>query len=242
MDFPLNLAEYFLSLAIITAGSLLQGSVGFGLGLLGVPLLILIEPTLVPGPLLLMAFFLNILVSRREWRDMDLKSIKWVLVGRVLGTVIAAAIMTILARNTLSLLLGFLVLLAVVISAGGFNLSLTPGNLFSAGSLSGFMATTCAVGGPPLALIFQRERGTRLRGNLAGIFLIGTVLSIASLIVIKRFGFTELYLALALLPGILLGFILSNRTSKILDKGFIRPAVLVVATLSAGVVIARNLM
>lgn len=242
MNFSLSIMEYLLSVGIAAAGSLLQGSVGFGLGLLAVPLLLLVEPDFVPGPILLAAFFLNLLVSHREWKGMDFGNMKWVIIGRILGTVAAAMVMVIIARNALSVLLGVLVLMAVGMSAGGFHLPVNTGNLLGAGILSGFMATTSAIGGPPLALIFQREKGGRLRGNLAGVFLVGTVLSISALATIGRFGLHEIILALGLFPGIVVGFLLSNITSKKLDRGYVQPAVLFVSAISAAMVILRNIL
>ena len=74
MAFNFNLTEWLVATLITTAGATLQGAVGFGLGLLSVPLLILIEPDFIPGPLILAAFFLNILVSLRERQSVDFLS------------------------------------------------------------------------------------------------------------------------------------------------------------------------
>jgi uncharacterized membrane protein YfcA len=241
MDFPLTIAEYILSLVIISTGSLLQGSVGFGMGLFSVPLLILIDSNFVPGPLLLTAFFLNLLVMKRERKATEYFSLKWVLAGRFIGTIIGATLLVIIPQNFISILFGILIFLGVFFSLGGFHLSLTARNMFGVGSLSGFMATTTAIGGPPLALLFQRESGRRLRGNLAGIFFVGALLSIFSLIVIGRFSVNEITLAVSLLPGIFFGFLLSNWTAKILDRGFTRLAVLIVSAISAGIVILKSI-
>ena len=49
-------------------------------------------------------------------------------------------------------------------------------------------------------------------------------------------------LAALLLPGTLLGFLLSQHTARVLDRGYIRPAVLTVSSVMALVVLARQLM
>lgn len=211
------------------------------MGLFSVPLLILIDSSFVPGPLLLAAFFLNLLVMKRERKAADYFSLKWVLAGRFMGTVIGATLLVIIPQNFISILFGVLIFLAVFFSLGGFHLPLTARNMFGVGSLSGFMATTTAIGGPPLALLYQRESGKRLRGNLAGIFFVGALLSIFSLIVIGQFGLNEITLAVSLFPGILFGFFLSHWTARILDRGFTRPAVLMVSAISAGIVILKSL-
>ena len=66
MTLPFDTAGCLMVFGISAAGAILQGSVGFGLGLIGVPLLVLIDPVFVPGPLLLAAFLLNLLMSHRE--------------------------------------------------------------------------------------------------------------------------------------------------------------------------------
>ncbi len=63
MEVPLNLYEIFFAILIVVIGSILQGSIGFGLGPFSVPLLLLIDPVFVPGPLLLSALVLTILIN-----------------------------------------------------------------------------------------------------------------------------------------------------------------------------------
>ena len=48
----------YLALLIVLGGSLVQGLLGIGFGLLAAPLLYLLEPSYVPGPVLLLVFFL----------------------------------------------------------------------------------------------------------------------------------------------------------------------------------------
>ena len=241
MSFPLSIPAYLLSFIILTCGAIIQGSVGFGLGLLAVPLLILIDPDFIPGPLLLIAFFLNIMITFREREGADYPSLKWIIPGRLLGTIIAASILRFLPDNILGILFGTLILMAVGISSSGVHLSIKPVNLLGIGSLSGFMATSIGVGGPPLAILYQQESGKKIRGTLAAVFLIGTLMAIISLVIIGRFGYKELHLSVISFPAMILGFYLSGKTAKYLDRGFLRPAVLIISTLSAIVVIIKSL-
>ncbi|HHF51966.1 MAG TPA: sulfite exporter TauE/SafE family protein, partial [Candidatus Aminicenantes bacterium] len=66
MDFSLTLIESILAFIIATFGSALQGTIGFGLGLIGVPLLVMLNPAYVPGPVLLSALCLTVLIAQRE--------------------------------------------------------------------------------------------------------------------------------------------------------------------------------
>jgi len=241
MDFPLNLLDSFMACCIAAVGAILQGSIGFGLGLIAVPLLVLINPIFVPGPLLLAALSLTLLLSYREHQAVHVKGIKWAIPGRLVGSIIGAALLTAIPQNSLSVMFGAMVLLAVVISIAGIDLPLTSRNLFGAAIFSGFMGTTSAIGGAPMALVYQKQKGPLIRGTLSAIFVFGTVIALISLVFIDRFGLEEIQVALVLLPGIILGFSLSRWTAKVLDKGFIQPAVLVASTVSGLIVIIRNL-
>jgi uncharacterized membrane protein YfcA len=135
-----------------------------------------------------------------------------------------------------------MVLLAVAISVSGFSLALNARNLLATGVLSGIMGTTAAIGGPPIALVYQRQKGPRIRGTLSLIFVVGTIISLISLAVIGRFGLHEIKLALILIPGVLIGFSVSHHTKNILDRGFMRPAVLIISALSGLAIILKTIL
>ena len=78
--------EWLLVEIIVVVGSVLQGAVGFGLGLLGAPLLVMLNPSLVPGPLLAGSLFLSILWRFANTDRSTLRGVGWALVGRVPGT------------------------------------------------------------------------------------------------------------------------------------------------------------
>jgi uncharacterized membrane protein YfcA len=114
--------------------------------------------------------------------------------------------------------------------------------VFAAGIASGFMGTITAIGGPPLALVYQSARGPALRATLAGAFLLGSVLSLITLAVIGRFRAHELALSAVLMPGIVLGVLVSRPLVHWLDRGATRPLVLALSTASALAVLARALI
>jgi len=182
------------------------------------------------------------LISSREIRSVDKGSLLWAIPGRIVGAGLGASLLTLIPRENLSLLFGATVLLAVLISLTGVRLSPSPINILGAGTISGLMGTTSSVGGPPLALVYQRQKGPRIRGTLAVIFIFGAVISIISLAFIGRFGLTEIQAGVILFPGIILGFLLSSRTAKILDREFTRLAVLVASSISGIIVIILNVL
>ena len=228
--------------SIIAMGALLQGTVGFGLGLISAPLLLLIDPRLVPGPILCASGLLTLLLARRDWHGVQGADLRWALGGRVVGTFPAMAALAWLSNDLLDVLFGALVLFGVALTASGRHPRPGPRTLLGAGFLSGFMGTTTSIGGPPMALLYAGETGPRLRGTLSAFFVVGVALSVSALIVVGRFGFTELQLGASLFPGIVAGFLASRRPAAALDRGPLRPAVLAVATLAGLTGIVKNLL
>jgi len=111
-----------------------------------------------------------------------------------------------------------------------------------AGAASGFMGTVSSMGGPPMALLYQRAEGPRMRGTLSGFLGMGAVLSLLGLAAVGRFAGRELMLAATLLPGIALGFAVSHFLAPWIDRGRVRPAVLALSFAAALAVLARTLL
>jgi uncharacterized membrane protein YfcA len=225
----------------VFAGSVLQGAVGFGLALVAAPVLFMLDPRLVPGPLTFSALALISLTAWRDRQAMDFRGFGWGLLGRLPGTALGAAVLAVLSPEHLAIPLGVLVLLAVGISASGVHFPPNPRTLFGAGLLSGFMGTTSSIGGPPLAMVYQHAPGRELRGTLAGYFLVGTLMSLAGIGAVGRFGAAELGWGLTLMPGAILGFTLSNRVTPWIDRGYTRHAVLAVSAIAGLGILVRQL-
>jgi len=230
-----------LATAAVAVGACVQGVVGFGLGLIAAPLLALLDPDLVPGPLLFVGVPLTVLVALRERAALDFHGIRWAIAGRVPGTIAGSVAVALLPDGPLVVLLGFVVLLAVVLSVGGWSVRPTTGTLVSAGLASGFMGTATSIGGPPMAMVYQRVTGPQLRATLAAYFVFGASFSLLTLAVAGEFGAHELELGLTLLPGVLAGFALSWLAARVLDRGYTRIAVLGCSAASALVLIGTQL-
>ena len=221
-------------------GATLQGSIGFGMGLLASPILILIDPRFVPGPILLSTTVLTVLLVYRERTAIDFHGIQWAMVGRVFGTVLASAILLVVSADQLVLLIGVFILSAVGMSLSGFRFDPIRPVLVVAGMLSGLLGTVASVGGPPMALVYQHAEGARIRSTMSGFFLLGTILSLGALWYVGRFGVHEIQLTLVMLPSVLTGFVLSKWTAVYVDRGYVRPAVLSVAAGAGLLVIIRQ--
>ena len=232
-------------LALVTAavlvGALVQGSIGFGLNLIAAPVLALVDPDLVPGPAIVLAFVMTLLVAAREWRDVDLRDVRWALCGRIPGSLAGAGAVAVLSPRALSLAIGVTVLVAVAITATGVHVRPTPGVLAGAGALSGLMGTASSIGGPPMAMALHGSTGAAMRGTLSAFFLLGTVVSVVLLAAVGEFGTRDLTASLVLLPAVLVGFAASRLVAPHVDGARLRTGVLALSTLAAVSVIASAL-
>jgi len=231
-----------LASAAIALGAIAQGTVGFGAGLAGAPLLLLIEPRLVPGPLLCAALVILLLLTRREWHGIRFHDLAWSLPGRLVGTGAALVFLRAIPPDRLAGVLGALVLVGIALSAWDVKVPLNRAAFIGAGALSGFFSTVAAIGGPPIALLYQRERGTVIRGTLSAFFVVGVVISLGGLALAGRFGLAELKMVPVLLPGAIVGYWLSGPAARALDRGWMRPAILVFSALTGLLVVLKYLL
>ena len=227
--------------ALVVLGSSVQASIGFGLGLIAAPLLLLIDSQLVPGPLMASGILLTVRIAYRERAAIDFAGLRFALIGRILGTLLAALVWTRIDPSGFDLLFGGLVMLAIVLSFSRLRVSPSPGTATGAGVLSGFMATLSSIGGPPIALLYQHATGPRLRATLSCYFAIGTLVSLLALTAVGRYGREEVTLSIFLVPAILLGDLVSPRMRRYVDRVGARPFVLLLAFFSALGVLYRTL-
>lgn len=237
----LTVPQLVVATIVMAAGAALQGAVGFGAALVAAPLLVLVDPGLVPGPITIAGIALGVLAVRRERSHVDLPSLRWSLAGLLPGTLLAGWALRIVSDRALAVGVGVLVLVAVGLSATGLSVARRPRTLALAGAVSGFMGTAAAVSGPPMAIVYQHVSGPELRATLARFFIGSAVVSVPTLVVAGRLGPAELVAGLALVPGVVLGHRASGLLVHRVDRGRTRLVVLVTSAASAAFVIVRQL-
>ena len=231
-----------LASAAVALGAIAQGTVGFGAGLMGAPLLLLVNPRLVPGPLLCAALVILVLLTRREWRGIRFHDLAWSLPGRLVGTGAALVFLKAVPPERLAGALGVLVLVGIALSVWDVKVPLNRTTFVGAGAVSGFFSTVAAIGGPPIALLYQRERGAVVRGTLSAFFVVGVVISLAGLALAGRFGLAEVKMVPVLLPGAVVGYWLSGPAARVLDRGWMRPAILIFSAVTGLLVVLKYLL
>jgi uncharacterized protein len=235
----MSAGDLVLATFIVAVGAMVQGSIGFGLNVVGAPLLVLIDTRFVPGPTLVAALVLTILVGRRERGSVDRTGFWWIFLGRVPGSLAAALLVSALPERGIAFSLSAIVLIAVILSIAGWHVKRTPRNLAVAGSVSGVFSTLSSIGGPPIALLYQDAKGSELRGTLAAVFTIGAIISIALLAVVGRFGLEEIRTSVVLIPGVVAGFVTSRFANRVLDRRSLRAPVLALSAISAVAAVIR---
>lgn len=238
----MSVLDAVLGFVVMAAGACLQGAVGFGSNLIAAPLLVLVDESFVPGPIVLASLLLNAQMIRREGQGAFDPSVKPAMVAQVPGAIGAGLVLAAVPERGLSLLFAALVLVAVGVSAAGWHLRPTRRTLVGAGLASGFMGTISGIGGPPLALVYQRASGPTLRATLSRFFLVGGFVSLAVLAASGQIDRASLRACLVTVPASVAGFAVSAPIARRLDKGSVRPVVLVLSSLAAAAVLARELL
>ena len=241
MSLPITLGDVAAAILVTAAASAVQASVGFGAALLAAPALVLIHPAFVPGPMLLSNLFLTVFVARREWGDADFTGLKFVILGRFVGTGVAAALLATISQTVFDACFGTLVLAGVVLSIVHGDIVRSRGNLVAAGVASGLMGTISSIGGPPVALAYQSVSPAAFRATLGIHFLVGGTMSLLAVWAVGRFASTELVLAAILIPPAILGYWLSRFGIGWIDDRHVRVAVLVLSAAAAVAVLWRAL-
>ncbi|UCG85460.1 MAG: sulfite exporter TauE/SafE family protein [Gemmatimonadota bacterium] len=238
----MSVFDFVITTLIVTIGALLQGSIGIGLGMFAAPMLLLIDPAYIPGPLLFSALVLTVLLTHRDRHAIQVSDLGWALSGRLVGIVGGMSVLVLCSPDRLRAVFGIIILAAVALSASGFHMRPRPSTLVLAGALSGLMGTTVSVGGPAMALVYQYSAGPRIRGTLSAYFVAGVSVSLVGLHFVGFFGAEQLVLAVSFLPGIMVGYLLSRHIASVLDKGYTRVAVLSVSAAAGALALLKQVL
>jgi uncharacterized protein len=234
----LTIAAVVLAVLATMLGATIQGGIGFGMNLVTVPVLALVLPEALPVTVIVLGIPISVAMLRHEHRALDRRGIGWIIIGRVPGTMLGAWVVATVTTATLQGLIGAFVLLFVVASLVTPPIPVRSDTQAAAGAVSGVTGTAAGIGGPPIALLYQHHPGPAMRSTLAASFFFGTLLSLTTLAVAGEVGGDQLLLGIGLAPFVVAGSYLGRRLHAALDRGWLRPAVLLFAAASALVVIA----
>ncbi len=232
--------EFVVAALVVLCGSLVQGTIGFGLNLLAAPFIALVLPEALPVTLVLVAWPVGGMAALREHHALDRRAIPWLLVGAVPGTLAGLAIVTQASTDELAIIVGAVTLLGVTFSVATPPIHVGPVSAGLAGFVSNVTGTAAAVGGPPVALLYQHHRGPTVRSTLGVFFVTSATLSIAGYALTGEITEDRALLALALLPAMFAGIWASRHFHGLVDRRWLRPAVLTMCAIAGTAAILRG--
>lgn len=225
---------------VVAAGAAIQGSIGIGLGLVAAPVLGIIDHDFLPVTVIVCVIPLGVGVVLHDREHIDWREVGAALVGRLPGVTIGAWLVGAIGAKAISVAIAVAVLIAVVGSVTRWRFSASPRNLAIAGFASGVTGTAAGIGGPPMALTYQHGDPAAIRATLGGYFLFGSLMSFVALAIGGSVSRHDLALAFLLVPAALVGLAASRVLVRRLRPEVIRPALLVLCSVSAVVLLVET--
>lgn len=228
-------------LFVVTA-AIVQGTLGLGLSLIAAPVVALLDPSLMPGGMLVLGMVMPVMTLAHEWRHVAWNQAAWLTGARVVTTPLGVLVLGWLSARAIGAVVGVVVLAAVCLTSWRLEVRASRRNLVIAGAVAGVSATAASIGGPPAAVVLQHEQGSRLRATLAAFFLIGSIVSLGALAVGGQLTHHQLLYGAMWVPALALGFGLAVPLQKRLRGPRLRQAVLLLAGLSSVALILRSVL
>lgn len=227
------------TVVLVTVAAVVQAGLGMGFGLVAAPLLAVLDPELVPAPMLVLGLVTSAWVAAR-----DPSQIRWPEVwlasgGRLVGAGLVAVVLALADRAIFSVVFAVMIGLAVGLSALGLRLRCTRPRLVLLGALSGVIGTVTSVGGPVIALLYQDRPPREARATLSAFFVVGCVVSLGMLAAAGLAGLRDLWLAAIMAPPMVAGMLLGKRVQGRFDRRY-RPAILAASGFAAVVILVRE--
>ena len=238
----LDAGVFGLVFAAVLVGATVQTVVGLGVGLTAAPVITLLEPALMPGVMIALAFVLPCVTLVHDHADIDWGGLGWSLPPRVVGTAVGVWVVATFTADQLGVFIGSIVLLAVVLTWHAVTVPVTRSTLGGAGFVGGVTGTATSIGGPPFALLYQHRPPAQIRSTMAVYFLIGAAISLVGLTISGDLERHQLAVAGLLVPALGLGVLVGVPLRRALPADRVRPAVLLVSAASSLALVLRSLV
>ena len=244
MTFPfdLSLIELVFISVLLFASAAIQGILGFGFAVISSPILVQIEPLLVPQILSLLALPMVYRIYQREKKEVDWKPFKFLFLGRVIGGPLGLLLLINLNERLLSISVGAIVFFAGVATFNEWTLERNNQTSWIAGSLSGIFAMIAGVGGPPIAILYRGASGKEFRPSLNAVFTFGIIITLSLLFISGEIYRDHIVLILYLAIPVALGLKLSSSLFSDISDATISKGVTYFSIISGLIVIFRNII
>ena len=229
-----------LASLIVFFGALTQSLIGFGLAVVASPLLYIVNPQLVPVPIIVMGFAISAMTLFRERGHLQFNGLQYALLGRIPGGFLGAGLLLFAPQAILGLVIAAIVFIAVILSIFRFSAPINRLSLFIAGVFSGIFGNIAAIGGPPMAILLAGQDPSQFRAALSAFFVFSSLIALAILAIVGLVEVKHLWLSLLLLPSVVAGYLVSGKLIGRVDKDKTRIATLVLCSISATVLVIMS--
>ena len=236
----MGIGAFVVAILVVLFGSIVQGTIGFGLNLLAAPFIALVLPEALPVTLVLVAWPVGALAAVREQHALDRVALPWLLAGALPGTLIGLTIVAATSAEQLAIIVGAVTVIGVVLSLVTPPIRVNATSAGVAGLVSNVTGTAAAVGGPPVALLYQYHEGATVRATLGVFFATSATLSVVGYGVTGELTADRALLALALVPAMLLGVWVSRHFHGLVDRRWLCVAVLTLCAIAGTAAILRG--
>jgi hypothetical protein len=176
---------YYVLLVVFVA-TLIRSTLGFGEGLLAVPLLALFIPITIATPLVaLLSVTIGGIVVLQDWRKIHVRSASWLIGATVFGIPLGLLLLTSSHPRAIKVVLGLTIVLFSLYSLIGARRAVlhrdhTP-ILLLCGFTAGVLGGAYGMNGPPLAVYGAMRRWTaqHFRATLQAYFLPASLIGLA---------------------------------------------------------------
>jgi uncharacterized membrane protein YfcA len=199
---PVLSPSFGLVAIAVFVGGFLRGFIGFGGGLVSVPVLSVVFGPLAAVPIAaIMAFPALFQLLPAAVHDGERSIIFPISIGILLAAPFGSALLVTINPNLMKIVISSLVLIMVLMLGRNWRLTgnVNWGVLFGAGAVGGFIQGSAGIGGPPVVAVALSRPGParNQRGNVLGAI---TTVSVASILTLWYFGlFTSEVLILGLM-------------------------------------------
>lgn len=220
-----GLAAHALPITAIALAAFLQSITGFGLIIVGAPLLLLFyDPKLVVPCMLLIASCGNLVQGLMYIKQAALSLVGWLIIGVLLGQPIGIATFNFLSSDTLKIFISAAVMAALALNQlGRWHVRECHRNTIITGFFSGFTSITTGMGGPPFLIYLANIKipVDRIRATCFCYFFFCNVTSLCAFHISGLSLGPALGEFIYLLPGLVVGIIIGHLCYSYIPKKFI---------------------
>jgi uncharacterized protein len=180
-------AIIFSCLSILLAG-IVRGYSGFGFSMIAVlSLSLFLPPVDVVPAILILEVAASFWLLPRVWKDVDWPSLKWILLGVLVGTPLGVYLLATVSDVLMRISISVVVMILVILLWMGFGFKNMPGQLATSliGLVSGVLNGGAAIGGPPVVIFYfsSPKSAAAGRASLIALFLATDTIALCNCLV-----------------------------------------------------------